>query len=168
MSSNNNQDDKKPFSVNVDWTPGETGKNPNQDKEPSSWSRLWSPNKQYYREMEKTGYLIDELKKTDPALIKKVAELIEGNPRFDQWLNGGIDKDNFLSPREVGAISTRNDYRISTSYEDTLNHIDLNKDGKVTVDELRENLKKYVVEETGHEFKAPTGAGAKPQNTKGR
>jgi hypothetical protein len=189
MSSNNNPG-KSAKSVNVEWTPGETGLPKKDDQKPTFGSEIVkfdtisfnslpsaasigmvageiatvaasaSPigvallttvvaaqaisagdhvnDKLELREDQKLIMLVNELKKTDPKLVAKVAALTDGV---------GGKKDKMIQADELEKMITRKDWITS----DPLDHLDAKENGgngdhKVDVNELRKEMQKFLKE----------------------
>lgn len=151
MTDNN----KTPVSVNVKWTPGETGKNPTQDQPPSMMGEIkefqktgnntGSQEKEEAREQEKLQILVNELQKTDPLLITKVTSLVDGNPgTFGTAYKGHDEKNGKLEMRELQQMAI--DLRSGFSLKTPLEVLDSNGDKKVDVNELRAAMQKFLKE----------------------
>jgi hypothetical protein len=147
------QKNDKPF-VYVDWMPGETGLPKDKDQKPSPWS-FFNPFiksedlpaiRIYARENEKLQFLVNELMKTDPELVAKAAKLWEESHEGDYGKM--LIRDGDLQGSEAAYIASRKNF--GGGRFDALGDLDKNNDKKVTVDELRAELKKFVVEEAGH------------------
>lgn len=150
MSSQNNGNNGK--DVNVKWTPGEFGDRPENDQAPTflgSAKEVFGKNgegqltKEQRREFAKLEKLVYELKKTDPHLIKAVTSHIE-----QRLPANSAHKDGMLKGEEIyNAVNEAMDEKWAFKKKVGLEGLDADKNNKVDLEEFRNVLEKYAVDQ---------------------